>query len=199
LNASGLALLPTGASQTHIAPVRENNIAPTYILQYDPATSEVYRSNSLISLMGQFYKTASQNFSSGNLHITYDAHKDWTDFSAISQRDASNFEVNISGVYYLDFNVSVNPGGATWTNSSKTAMIDLNRGGTELAITAQYGFQNSGVFYALSTNCIYELFPGDIVNTRTVSSHTGTMNIANIASGFDLNTYFTWRLIKTLP
>ena len=199
LNASGLALLPTGASQTHIAPVRENNIAPTYILQYDPATCEVYRSNSLISLMGQFYKTASQNFSSGNLHITYDAHKDWTDFSAISQRDASNFEVNISGVYYLDFNVSVNPGGATWTNSSKTAMIDLNRGGTELAITAQYGFQNSGVFYALSTNCIYELFPGDIVNTRTVSSHTGTMNIANIASGFDLNTYFTWRLIKTLP
>ena len=199
LNESGLALLPTGASQTHIAPVRENNIAPTYILQYDPATCEVYRSNSLISLMGQFYKTASQNFSSGNLHITYDAHKDWTDFSAISQRDASNFEVNISGVYYLDFNVSVNPGGATWTNSSKTAMIDLNRGGTELAITAQYGFQNSGVFYALSTNCIYELFPGDIVNTRTVSSHTGTMNIANIASGFDLNTYFTWRLIKTLP
>lgn len=149
--------------------------------------------------MGQFYKTAGQSFPTGSLHITWDAHKDWTDFSAIFQRDASNFEVNISGVYYLDFNVSVNPTGATWTNESKIATIDLRRGASELAITALYGFQVSGTFYALSTNCIYELFPGDVINCRTVSSHSGTMNIASIGSGYDLNTYFTWRLIKTLP
>ena len=146
--------------------------------------------------IGQYYKTSGQPFPSGNLDVTFQATQPWSDLSAITKTSLTDFTVNERGIYQLEFNIAVNPNTAAWTNLSKVAAIDVSRG-SELSITSQYTFQNSASFYAISVVATYELLIGDVINCRTQSIHTGSANIASIAGGFDLNTYFTWRQIRT--
>lgn len=147
---------------------------------------------------GQYYKSVLQNFPSGTLDITFDTSMNWTNTTYISQTSSNEFTVNIDGIYQLEFNVAVNPNGATWTNFSKICQIDITRG-SESSLTSQYGYANTGSFYALQTSATYELLQGDIISCEAVSVHTGTPQIAPISGvNFDLNTFFTWTLIKSL-
>jgi hypothetical protein len=153
--------------------------------------------NALVPQMGQYYKTTPQSAPTGNTAITWDAHSSWSDFTGITQAMPDHFQVNVSGLYFLEANMSCDSSGSAWGASNKIFFINITRGSAQ-SVFVDTRFVVSGQNWGQFLNGTIDLYPGDLIHIRL--SQTLTSGTASIrpASGFDLNTFFTWRLIKPL-
>jgi len=154
--------------------------------------------NALIPQIGQYYKSTSQPAGTGQTSITWDSYTAWSDLSSITQASSDHFLVNVSGLYFLEANMSCDSSGSGWGASNKVFFINITRGSGN-AIFVDTRFVVSGTNWGQFCNGTFDLYPGDVIHIRL--SQTLTSGIASIrgAVGIDLNTFFTWRLIKTLP
>ena len=111
----------------------------------------------------------------------------------------TSFTVVQTGVYFLEFNASVNGAGVAWTGS-KSVSIDVTRSPTaEQAVIEQTATINSGVTYGQSVSTTFYLVAGDVINLRIFNIYTSvTQPLARgLANTFDLNTFFSWRYISS--
>jgi hypothetical protein len=134
INATGAPLLPTGVSQTHIAPIREDNISGDYILQYNPTTSEIYRSNySLNHPYGTWIQTTTSTVSADNVPTELSGYTLQSGFGIdVSTGTPSRFTVSESGTYIFNYSLQFDKsGGGT---SAVDIWIRLN--GTDVSDSA---------------------------------------------------------------
>ena len=161
--------------------------------------------------IGQWYRTTNQSINTVGGLTTATIHwtdkTAWTDTSAISQDapSGSAFTVNKRGVYRLNLQIHYNNlSSATFSDRTFRAYIVLVRKGTS-AVISQANVEltdatpnNAGV----STGVLFELQVGDQLIFQTNQSlSTGSFVVAGQASGtssFDLNTTWTWELVKTI-
>ena len=154
--------------------------------------------NALVPQMGQYYKTSNQAAGTGQTTISWDAHTGWSDFTGITQGSADHFQVNVSGLYFLEANMTCDASASGWGASNKIFVINITRSGSH-AVFVDTRFVVSGTNWGQFVNGSFDLYPGDIIHVRLSQTLTsGTASIRG-AVGMDLNTFFTWRLIKTLP
>lgn len=148
--------------------------------------------------MATYYKNSPQNLSTGTSIITFDNSMSWSNTDLITQTSPTEFTVNQSGIYQLEFNIQINPTSATWTDFSKRIMINLIRNSGNRSICMQYGYANSGAQYGLSVCLTYELLENDVLDCVFFSNHTGQVQVApiNNVDPHDLNTFFTWRVVS---
>jgi hypothetical protein len=153
-----------------------------------------------------YYKSAPQNMINGGngTDVSFDLSGAWNnDGGYITHTDGTtDFTVVQPGLYHLEFNAQIASNGATWgTGSNKTINIEITRSPNgERAITQQACLTASNNPYGQSVSATYRLNAGDIINLRLFNSH-GTANIPTILGvqdTFDLNTFFSWRIITVL-
>ena len=149
-------------------------------------------------LMGQYYKNTSQAAGTGQTSLTWSNYTSWTDLTAITQGATDHFQVNVSGLYFLEANMSCDSSGSTWGASNKIFVINITRG-TSNAVFVDTRFVVSATNWGQFVNGTYDLYPGDIIHIRLSQTLTSGTSSIRGSSGMDLNTFFTWRLIKTLP
>lgn len=150
--------------------------------------------------IGQYYKSVNQNLVSGSTDITFDRTQTWNNTgSYITHTDGTAiFTVNQSGLYQLEFNLTVNANSATWNvGTNKVISIDITRIGVpEVVAFGQANNTATTTSYIQSTSATFYLVKGDIINCRCQNNFaTATPNAAG-AVGFDLNTWFTWKYIQ---
>ena len=157
------------------------------------ATNDVFQAT--------YYKTTAQNLTSPNTDITFNGVGSWNnDGGYITHTNGTtDFTVVQTGLYQLDFNVSVLINNGTWsTTVTRSVSIDITRGTEQGVLTANglqavanYNQQVSGSFY---------LIAGDVINCRVNNPYTlGTPTppqAQGIQNTFDLNTIFTWTFIS---
>jgi hypothetical protein len=156
----------------------------------------------LTTKVGQYYLTSLQSLSSGNTDIIFTTSQPWSDNTAITWTGPSAlFTVAVKGLYQLEFAVSVDANGATWTiGTNKGASIDITRPpSAELIILPTNALMASGVNYGQVATATYALEIGDVINCRVANTFSTATPFAIPQSGFDLSTFFTWTLIKPLP
>jgi|GEM_PF-5317708 len=150
--------------------------------------------------MATYYKTTNQDFPSAVItNITFENLTSWSNTTLISQDSSSSFLVNQSGIYQLEFNCRTQPNGQTWTNFQKPMNISVVRNGLpSTSLLTIHGYANSGSTYALSLCGTMELLENDIIRCNMYSVHTGNLLIEpqNPTYPYDLNTFFTWRLVS---
>jgi len=173
LNATGLALLPTGASQTHIAPVRENNIVPSYVLQYDPATSEVYRSNVLVPAYGSF--SLNTSITVGGLNVPTPITYDTTEIASGISFDPlspSHITVAQTGIYKLSYSIQFDKSGGGTSQVDIWIAVD----GTEVPRSASQGSVNgpNGEVFMMC-EYILSLTSSNFVEVYFTSNNDATM------------------------
>ena len=173
LNATGLALLPTGASQTHIAPVRENNIVPSYVLQYDPATSEVYRSNALVPAYGSI--SLNTSITVGGLNVPTPITYDTTEIASGISFDPlspSHITVAQTGIYKLSYSIQFDKSGGGSSQVDIWIAVD----GTEVPRSASQGSVNgpNGEVFMMC-EYILSLTSSNFVEVYFTSNNDATM------------------------
>lgn len=162
-----------------------------------PSGSEVYQAT--------YYKTAVQNLIGNNTDVTFDGVGAWSNPNGyiIHTNGTKDFTVVQTGLYQLEFNVFVLVNNGAWTTTNnKTCNIDITRPTileqgilttTSLQAVQNYGQSVCGRVY---------LIAGDILNMRVRNVFTGGAptppQIQCLLNTFDLNTFFTWTLIKAL-
>jgi hypothetical protein len=155
----------------------------------------------LTTKVGQYYLSANQNLTSGSTDIIFDTAQSWTDLTAISWTGPSaDFTVAIKGLYQLEFAAFIQLNGGSWVATNKTASIDITRSpNPEIAVIAQSAQMAVGG-YNQTVNATYALEVGDVINLRIINIFSGgPLQAVGISNAFDLNTFFTWSLIKPLP
>lgn len=183
--------------QPGVPAAQDIEVANTGVLSVDGAAGAI------TTKCGQYYKTALQNLTSGSTDATFAVAQPWTDTTAITWTAGSaNFTVAVKGLYQLEFNATIVANGATWTaTSNKSVSIDITRAPTpEQVIVANQALMASGVNYAQAVVATLALEVGDVINCRVGNTFAGgPAQIQFLTSTFDLNTFFSWVLIKTLP
>jgi hypothetical protein len=137
---------------------------------------------------------------SGSTDITFDLTQTWNNTGGfISHTNGTaNFTVNQTGLYQLEFNLTVNANSATWnTGTNKVISIDITRIGiAEVVAFGQANNTATTTNYIQSTSAIFYLNVGDIINCRCQCNFAAAIPNAAGAIGFDLNTWFTWKYIQ---
>lgn len=150
--------------------------------------------------IGQYYKSANQNLVSGSTDITFDLTQTWNNTGGyISHTNGTAvFTVNQSGLYQLEFNLTVNANSATWNvGTNKVISIDITRIGVpEVVAFGQANNTATTTSYIQSTSATFYLAKGDIINCRCQNNFASATPNAAGAIGFDLNTWFTWKYIQ---
>jgi hypothetical protein len=150
--------------------------------------------------LAQYYKSANQNLTNGSTDITFDSTQPWNNTGSyiIHTNGTPIFTVVQSGLYQLEFNLTVNANSATWNvGTNKVISIDITRGAVpEVVAFGQANNTSTTTNYIQSTSATMYLLAGDIINCRCQCNFaTATPNAAG-AVGFDLNTWFTWKYIS---
>jgi hypothetical protein len=147
-----------------------------------------------------YYKSAGQNMTSGANDVTFDLSGAWNNADGyITHTDGTtDFEVVQAGLYQLEFNAAIVANGATWgTGSNKTINIDITRSPTaETAIISSGCLTSSASNYSQCVSATYALEAGDVINLRVFNTFATAVPDIQGSSGFDLNTFFTWRFIS---
>jgi hypothetical protein len=161
---------------------------------------------------GQWYKTSNQTVNTvgapSNVPITWSASTNWTDTSIISHNAANgpNFTVNKNGIYRLDLQVLYNNiSSATFTDRTLLLRLNLTRGGHTSQIS-QTNFDvdnNNPTNVGVSTGLMFELKEEDVISFHTLQYiSAGSFVIVAKSSSppddFDLNTFWSWQLIRSL-
>jgi len=154
-------------------------------------------------LQATYYKSASQNLTSGATDLTFDEVGSWNNDSGyITHTNGSkDFTVVEGGLYQLDFNASIASNGATWTSLNKQISVDVTRTPpTEVVAIIQNASMPSTTSYGQSLSSTLYLLTGDVINCRVVNTYTsGTPSAQGAANTIDLRTWFTWRYVNTGP
>ena len=152
-----------------------------------------------------YYKTVTQDLSSGNTDITFDAVGAWNNDGGYITHvsGTTSFTVVQAGLYQLEFNAIVLVNNGVWsTTTNRTINIDITRTPTaELAIITSSAVTAASLNYGQSVSGTYYLVAGDVINLRLGNTYTGGTPTPPQASGitnsFDLNTFFTWSFISS--
>ena len=149
-----------------------------------------------------YYKSANQNLINGSTDITFDQDASWNnDNGLITHTSGSaDFVVAQSGLYQLEFNVSVNANAATWnTANSKVISIDITRSpNAEQVVIGQTAVTATTQNYTQSVVSTFRLETGDIINLRVQGNYsTATPFAQGVQNTIDLNTWFSWRLLNS--
>lgn len=152
------------------------------------------------AIQATYYKSVSQNLTSGDTDMTFDLTGAWNNDSGyITHTSGSTaFTVVTPGLYQLEFNAFVFANAATWAaTSNKTISIDITRSPTtEQALITQAFNTASAVNYAQSLCATYNLVAGDVINLRLSGFFTGGPPSAlGVVNTIDLNTWFSWRYV----
>jgi hypothetical protein len=168
------------------------------LLWQTPTEPQVYQAT--------YYKTAAQNLTSGSTDITFDGNGTWNNPGGyITHTDGTtDFTVDITGLYQLEFNALIFANGSTWNLlTNKNISIDITRSPTaEQAVIANtsmqaHGSGNVGINYSQCVTATYHLEAGDVINLKLVNTFAGGPPTAQpLSNTFDLNTFFTWRFIS---
>ena len=171
----------------------------------EPALNLSYFGNEIVfkapTFVAQYYLTSPQTLTNGSTDIIFQASPSWSDTEYITWTGPSaDFTVAKGGLYQLEFNITIAANTATWgTISNKTASIDITRSPTaEVAVIATSGLMASAVDYTQSISATFPLDTGDVINCRVVNEFAGGPPTAKAATGFVLNTFFTWKFIPIL-
>jgi hypothetical protein len=159
----------------------------------NPCISKVYQ--------GTYYKSVAQTLISGDNDMTFNLSGYWNnDGGYITHTSGStNFIVQKTGLYLLEFNAFIFTNNATWgTASNKTISIDITRSPTsEQAIISQANLTASALNYSQCVSATKYLVVGDVINLRlTLTFAGGPPTALGVVNTFDLNTFFTWRFIS---
>lgn len=147
--------------------------------------------------MGQYYKTTPQSAGTGQTSITWNASTAWSNLTDITQIAIDHFQVNTNGIYQLEAHMTCDASGSAWGASNKIFVINITRG-TGSAVFVDTRFVVSGTNWGQHTTGTYELQIGDIIHIRLSQTLTSGTALIREAQGMDLNTLFTWTLIKTI-
>jgi hypothetical protein len=147
--------------------------------------------------IGQYYKSTNQTAASGSVNVIFDSQQPWNNGNYITQNPGSvtQFIVNQSGLYQLEFALLVFGNSATWS-AGKSANINISRGSTQSLLSTTITPPSTNGYAAQVVGTLY-LQVGDIIqcnNTGTLA--TGSVIIAGLANTFDFNTTFTWTFIR---
>jgi hypothetical protein len=147
-----------------------------------------------------YYKSATQNLTSGNTDLTFDLSGAWSNAGGyITHTDGTTaFTVVEAGLYQLELNATILANGATWTSTTnKQLSIDITRSPiAEQLVISQNAFMASGTNYLQSLCSTYNLEAGDVINCRVVNTFTGgPAQASGVTNTFDLNTWFSWRFV----
>ena len=174
VGASGISVTPSGSNIT---------IANT---------NQIYQST--------YYKSANQNLVNGATDITFDLTGTWNnDGGYITHvNGTTDFIVVQTGLYQLDWNVSILGTGVTWTDVLKQISVDITRSpNAETLYIGQNSSISTGRNYAQSLSSSLYLVAGDVINCRVVNSFTaGTPAAQGVTNTSDLNTWFSWRFLS---
>ena len=147
-----------------------------------------------------YYKSAVQAMTSGANDVTFDQTAAYNnDGGYITHTNGTTgFTVVQAGVYQLEFNASIVSNGATWgTGSNKTINIDITRSpSAETAIISSGCLTSSANNYSQCVSATYALEAGDVINLRVFNVFATAVPDIQGSSGFDLNTFFTWRYVS---
>lgn len=152
------------------------------------------------AIQATYYKSASQNLTSGDTDMTFDLTGAWNNDSGyITHTSGSTaFTIVTPGLYQLEFNAFVFANAATWAaTSNKTISIDITRSPTaEQALITQAFNTASATNYSQSLCATYNLVAGDVINLRLSGFFTGGPPSAlGVVNTIDLNTWFSWRYV----
>jgi hypothetical protein len=147
-----------------------------------------------------YYKSATQNLTSGNTDLTFNEEGSWNnDNGYITHTGGTTaFTVVQAGLYQLELNATILANGATWLSSTnKQISIDITRSPiAEQLVISQNAFMASGTNYLQSLCSTYNLEAGDVINCRVVNTFTGgPAQASGVTNTFDLNTWFSWRYV----
>jgi hypothetical protein len=148
-----------------------------------------------------YYKSAVQPMTSGANDVTFDEEGSWNNDNGYITHTGGTaaFTVVQAGVYQLEFNASIVSNGATWgTGSNKTINIDITRSpSAETAIISSGCLTSSANNYSQCVSATYALEAGDVINLRVFNVFATAVPDIQGSSGFDLNTFFTWRYVAS--
>jgi hypothetical protein len=153
--------------------------------------------------IGQYYRTSGEVLVSGVDTITFQAEQTWNNnpgyitWNTVGGQ-GNSFTVVQPGVYQVEFALSINANGCTWS-AGRSANISVLRG-TNQSLLQQNVNPLSGIGYSIQIVGTLRLNVGDVITC----SHNG-VNITGpgvIAVGlqntFDYNTTFTWTYLKNI-
>jgi len=149
--------------------------------------------------IGQYFKLTNQTLTSGATDVIFNALQPWNNSDGYIQHTSgtSDFTVVKTGLYQLEFNVSILGTSSTSTDLLKQISINITRAPlTEQVTIAQNASIPSGRSYGQSVNATFYLLVGDVVDCRVSNTFTGVAVLLGLANSFDLNTWFTWRYIN---
>jgi hypothetical protein len=169
--------------------------------KFNPFTGNFDSEPSTTVYQATYFKSTNQNLINGNTDITFDQYASWNNTGGyITHTSGSaNLTVAKSGIYQLEFNVSVNPNSSTWNAANnKVASIDITRSpNVEQAVISQVANTASSSFYSQNVVSTFKLEVGDVINLRHYGNFSGTTPFAQgVSTTFDLNTWFYWRFIS---
>lgn len=144
-----------------------------------------------------YYANANQSLTSGLTTINYQSDVASNTPGFITRTSSSTWTVQTRGVYQLEAHVQVQPNGSTWTILLKGVQIVVNRGTNQVVLENNSNIQ-SGIVYTQQCVGVVGLEVGDVISIQVSNSFTGgPAFIVPISTDFDLNSFFTWSLIKT--
>jgi hypothetical protein len=147
--------------------------------------------------IAQYYKSANQSKSTATTPVSFDLTQSWNNTGGyiIHVPGSSNFTVVQSGLYQVEFALTVFGNSATW-NAGKSAAINVNRGGTQALLSTTITPPSGNGYSAQVVGTLY-LQAGDILQCNLNGTLlTGSVLIAGVANVFDYNTTFTWTFIR---
>ena len=149
-------------------------------------------------IAGTFYRgLPPQQLTSGTTTVAFQVLAPWQ-LSGYLDVSGSGFECKIRGVYQLEANVVVQPNGSVWTNLLKGVQISVNRAGNNQVCLANNGNISSGLPYTMQCVGTIALEVGDHVTVQVFNQFTAGPPVIDVFSTtYDLNSFFTWSLVKT--
>jgi hypothetical protein len=150
--------------------------------------------------LATYYKTTNQNLINGSTDITFDALAAWNNANGYITHvsGSTDFAVVQTGLYQLEWNVSVTANGATWSPySNKVISVDITRSpAAEQVVLSQTASCATTTNYTQSLCVTFYLVAGDVFNCRLQCNFaTATPFATAVTNTYDLNTWFTWRFI----
>jgi hypothetical protein len=148
--------------------------------------------------VAQYFKSANQTLASGSTDITFDREQPWNNSGSYITHTSgtTNFVVNKTGLYQLEWNVSIFGINSTSTDLLKQISIDITRSPIVEQVTIT---QNASIptarNYGQSVSASFYLVVGDVINCRVVNTHNGPASVIGLTNTFDLNTWFMWKYI----
>jgi hypothetical protein len=149
--------------------------------------------------IAQYYKSASQNLTSGATDILFDLTQTWNNTGGYITHTigSKDFTVVQSGLYQLEWNASILGSASASSFLLKQLSIDITRPPlAEIVTITQNASIPSASNYGQSVSATFYLVTGDVINCRVVNSFTGTASVLGFTNTFDLNTWFTWKYIQ---